>query len=258
LPIVVCKNFSDTKTQLLTRSFSKPHQDVAVDIKIPFLQGDSMTFGKMRIALALASINLIGGSAIGATEWQIDPAHSSANFAVTHLMISTVHGSMSGLEGGVTYDDKDVTKSKVEATIDAKTISTNNSKRDDHLKSADFFDVKKFPKIKFVSKDVKRDQAGNLEIKGDLSMHGITKEVTLLANGPTPPVKDPMGNMRVGFIGDIVLKRSDFGLKWNKTVEGGGVVVSDEVRININLSTIAKNSNQAKAPSTDANVKKTK
>lgn len=185
----------------------------------------SVLFGTMMAAWSSVSL---------ATTWVVDDAHSSAMFTVKHLMVSNVTGKMAGISGTIDIDDADVTKSKVDVSIDVNTINTDNKKRDDHLKSPDFFDTKKFPTMKFVSTKVEKAGAG-LKVTGDLTMHGVTKSVVLDVDGPTAAIKDPWGNNKRGASATTKLDRKDFGLNWNKALETGGVMVSDEVKIAIEL-----------------------
>ncbi len=195
-----------------------------------------------RFALAAALAGGLGLSAPAASEaWKIDPAHTAAGFAVKHLMISTVRGEFKGVTGTVNWDRQDITKSTVEVSIDTSTVNTGEPKRDAHLKSPDFFDVAKFPTISFKSKKVEREEGGKLKVTGDLTIRGVTKEVTLNVEGPTAPVKDPWGNQRAALSATATVNRQDFGVKWNQTMDGGGVVVGDEVKITIDLEMVKQN-----------------
>jgi len=177
-------------------------------------------------ALALADVS----------SWNIDTAHTEAGFSVRHLVISTVKGSFGKTSGMVKLDDKDVTKSTVEATIDATTINTRIADRDTHLKSPDFFDVAKFPTITF--KSTKVEKAGDgLSVTGDLTMKGVTKSVTLAVAGPTAEIKDMQGNARRGLQARGKLNRKDFGLTWTKMIEAGPVV-GDEIAIEIDAELV--------------------
>jgi polyisoprenoid-binding protein YceI len=138
------------------------------------------------------------------------------------------------------YDPANPAASKVEATVGVDTIDTRNAKRDDHLKSPDFFDAAKFPLMKFVSKKVEQRQPGKLAVTGDLTIHGVTKEVVLTVDGPTEEIKDPMGNLKRGASATATLNRKDFGLTWNKVLETGGVAVGDEVQVTIDLEMTKK------------------
>jgi polyisoprenoid-binding protein YceI len=168
--------------------------------------------------------------------YQIDPSHSGAHFSIRHLMVTNVKGQFSNVKGTVHYDPQNPGASKVEATIDVSTVDTRQPKRDAHLKNADFFDVEKFPTMTFVSRRVSAAGPGKLKVVGDLTMHGVTKEVTLDVEGPTPEIKDPWGKSRIGASASTKINRRDFGLTWNKALETGGVVVGDEVTINIELA----------------------
>jgi polyisoprenoid-binding protein YceI len=150
-------------------------------------------------------------------------------------MVSNVRGEFSGVSGTVVFDAEDAANSKVDAAIDATTIQTRDSQRDQHLKSADFFDVEKFPKITFVSKKVVPIGDGEWRVVGDLTIHGVTKEVALDVEGPTPEVKDPWGNIKIGASAATRLDRRDFGLVFNMALEAGGVMVGDQVAIELEL-----------------------
>jgi polyisoprenoid-binding protein YceI len=179
-------------------------------------------------------------AAAATTTWQIDPAHTAASFAVRHLMISTVRGEFKGITGSVNWDDQDIAKSTVDVTIDAKTVDTNEPNRDKDLKSDKFFDVEKYPTITFKSKKVEQVSAGKLKVTGDLTIHGITKEVVLDVEGPSSSIKDPWGNTRVAISAITKVNRQDYGVKWNANIDGGGVVVGDDVNITIDLEMIKK------------------
>jgi polyisoprenoid-binding protein YceI len=165
----------------------------------------------------------------------IDPSHSTAGFKVRHLMVANVRGEFSGVSGTVVFDAENPANSKVEAAIDATTIQTRDSQRDQHLKSADFLDVEKFPRITFVSKKVAPAGEGEWKVTGDLTIHGVTKEVVLDVEGPTPEVKDPWGNIKMGATATTKVNRKDFGLVWNVALETGGVLVGDEVAIQLEV-----------------------
>lgn len=182
------------------------------------------------------------------TEWQVDASHSSVQFSVRHMMVSNVRGEFRNLVGSATVDDADLTKSSIKAEVDAATINTGDGKRDEHLKSPDFFDVAKFPKLSF--KSTKVEKAGTqLKVTGDLTIHGVTKSVVLTADPPTSTVKDPWGNVKRGFSATGKLNRKDFGLTWNKVLEAGGVAVGDEITITIDIeATQAKPAAPAPAP----------
>jgi polyisoprenoid-binding protein YceI len=168
-----------------------------------------------------------------AETWRIDPSHSSAQFTVRHMMISKVRGQFGGVKGTVVYDPKDPTASIVEATIDASTVNTGQAKRDSDLRSAEFFDVKRYPEIKFKSKSVEIAGPGQLKVTGDLTIGTTTRPVVLDVEGPTPPVRDTQGREKVGVSGTTKISRKEFGILYNPVMESGGVVVSDEVSIEI-------------------------
>ena len=178
--------------------------------------------------LALAPILALAQT----STWNVDPAHTQSTFSVRHMVISNVRGEFGKTTGTVTVDDKDVSKSKVEATIDASTINTREEKRDAHLKSPEFFDVAKYPTITFKSTKVEKAGQGKLKVTGDLTMRGVTKSVVLDVDGPSAEVKDPWGNTRRGFNAQTTVNRRDFGLNWSAMVEAGPVV-GDEVKIQI-------------------------
>ena len=167
--------------------------------------------------------------------WNIDPVHSAAEFKVKHMMISNVKGHFTGLKGILTLDETDVTKSRVEGTIDVSTITTREPQRDAHLRSAEFFDVEKFPTMSFKSKLITREGDGELAVSGDLTIHGVTREVEFTVEGPTPPGKDPWGNTRLGASATTKISRKDFGLNYNAALETGGILIGDEVTITVEV-----------------------
>ena len=167
--------------------------------------------------------------------WSLDPVHSVAEFKVKHMMISNVKGQFTGITGALTLDDDDLTHSRVEATIDASTINTREAQRDAHLKSADFFDVEQFPTLSFRSTRVRRTGDEELAVAGDLTIHGVTREVTFQVEGPTNPGKDPWGNTRIGLSATTKINRKDFGLTWNAALETGGILVGEDVTITLDL-----------------------
>jgi polyisoprenoid-binding protein YceI len=167
--------------------------------------------------------------------WNIDPAHAGAEFKVKHLMISNVKGHFSKITGTATLDESDLSKSTVEATIDAASLETRDAQRDGHLKSPDFLDVEKFPTLTFKSTGVTLVKPGELVVEGELTIHGVTRKVELDVEGPTPPTKDPWGNLRVAISATTKISRKDFGLEWNAALETGGVLVGDEVAITLDV-----------------------
>ena len=175
-----------------------------------------------------------------ASAWNIDPDHSNVGFKVRHLMVSNVKGSFDRHSGTVDINDKDITKSKVEVTIDTASINTNVPKRDEHLRSADFFDVAKYPTMTFVSKKVAKAGKDRLKVTGDLTLHGVTRQVVLDVDGPSLESKDPWGNIRRGATASTKINRKDFGLVWNAALETGGVAVGEEIAINLEIELIKK------------------
>ncbi len=169
-----------------------------------------------------------------AITYTIDPAHSTAGFKVRHLMVSNVRGEFSKVTGTVVVDADAPENSRVEARIDASTIHTRDEQRDAHLKSADFLDVEKFPEITFVSKKVAGGD-GEWKVTGDLTIHGVTKQVTLEVEGLAPEVKDPWGNVKSGATASTKISRKEFGMTFNMALETGGVMVGDEVTISLEL-----------------------
>jgi len=196
-------------------------------------------FSRIAVTAGLAAALSLPAAAATST-WQIDPAHSAAQFAVKHLAISTVRGAFTSVKGTVQFDDKDITKSSVEVTIDVNSVDTRQPDRDKDLRSDHFFDAEHFPAITFKSKRVEQVSPGKLKITGDLTIHGITKEVVLDVDGPTAPIKDPWGNQRMAINATTKINRQDFGVKWNATMDNGGVVVGDEVTITIDAEMTLK------------------
>jgi polyisoprenoid-binding protein YceI len=188
---------------------------------------------------AVLSLVLLASAASAATAatYKIDTAHSNVGFAVKHMMVSTVRGGFTKFEGTVGYDPANVAASTVDVTIDAASIDTSNDKRDEHLRSADFFDVEKFPTLTFKSKSV-AGAPGALKVTGDLTIHGVTKEVVLDVEGPTDTIKNPGGATVRGASATTTINRKDFGLGWNKVLETGGLAVSEEVKIQLDLELI--------------------
>ena len=175
-----------------------------------------------------------------AATWQMDPAHSSFQFKIRHLTVSNVKGDFSKFQGVAIIDDQDITHLKVEVAIDAASVNTGHAQRDEHLRGSDFFDVTKYPTITFVSKKVIKTDTNRLKVVGDLTPRGVTREITVDVEGPTPEVKDPWGNFRRGATATAKINRRDFGITWNKVLDTGGLVVGDEVNIAIEVELVRK------------------
>lgn len=172
------------------------------------------------------------------TNYTIDTAHSSAQFSIRHMMISNVRGGFSSVKGTVEYDADNPGNSSIDVVIDASTIKTLDDQRDAHLKSADFLDVEKYPAITFKSTKVTSSGDGEAKVEGDLTIHGVTKPVVLNVDGPTAEGKDPWGNLRIGASATTKIKRSEFGLTWNAALETGGIMVSDDLKIELEVQMI--------------------
>ena len=175
--------------------------------------------------------------ATATSTWNIDPAHSAAEFKVKHMMISNVRGKFSGISGVLNRFDADHTKSTLEVSIDATTINTQDAQRDGHLKSADFLDVEKFPTMTFKSTHIEKKGEGFANT-GDLTIHGVTKPVVLNVEEVSEPAKDPWGNTRIGLTASTKINRKDFGLVWNSALEAGGVLVGEDVTITLDVEFI--------------------
>ena len=189
------------------------------------------------ITAAIAGI-LSLPSVAATTTWKVDPAHTAAQFGVKHLMIATVRGSFKGVNGTINWDDSDVTKSTVDVTIDATTVDTGEPARDKDLKSDKFFDTADNPTLTFKSTKVEEAGAGKLKVTGDLTIRGVTKQVVLDVDGPSASIKDPYGKTRSALSASTKINRQDFGVKWNANLDGGGVVVGDDVNITIDLEMV--------------------
>jgi polyisoprenoid-binding protein YceI len=194
-------------------------------------------FSRVGIGVGMAAILSLPALA-AVTTYKIDPQHSSAQFAVTHLMISNVRGEFHAVNGTVTVDDRDVTKSSAEVSIDASTIDTREPDRDKDLKSPHFLDVAKYPTMTFKSTKVETGVPGHLKITGDLTIHGVTKPVVLDVTAPKSPIKDPWGLQRTAISGTTKINRQDFGLTYSPTMDNGGLVVGNEVEITLDVEMI--------------------
>jgi len=186
----------------------------------------------------IVTVLLVIPSVALASTWEIDPAHSTANFKVKHMMISNVQGSFRDIQGTLQLDEQKIERSKVNVTIAADSIDTGVEKRDAHLRSADFFDVANYPSLTFTSKRVERGSDGALTLVGDLTIHGVVKEVALLVEGPTAEIKDPWGNIRKAAKATTRINRKDFDLTWNAVLETGGVLVGEEIEIELDVQFI--------------------
>src|SRR5437879_5222625 len=186
---------------------------------------------KLSIFSALTFVLAASATALAADQYKIDPNHSSATFSVRHMVISNVPGRFSDVSGSIVYDEADVSKSSVEATIKTATITTDNEGRDKHLKSADFFDVEKYPEITFKSKRVEK-RGSQLVAIGTFAMKGVSKDIELPFE--LNKLVTARGTM-IGVVAETKLNRQDYGVSWNRAIEGGGAVVSDEVKIALSL-----------------------
>ena len=190
------------------------------------------------VMILIAALAMAASAAAQAGNWQIDPAHSSAQFSVRHLGVSTVRGAFMKVSGSAKYDAADPSKGSLDATIEATSVDTRVEMRDNDLRSPNFLDVAKYPTITFHSKQTKAAGAGKLQITGDLTIHGVTKAVTFAVEGPSAPGKDPWGNTRIGLSATAKINRKDFGLVWNATLETGGFLVGDEIQIALDVQFI--------------------
>jgi polyisoprenoid-binding protein YceI len=190
--------------------------------------------------LAFAPCLLLLAGAASAQEWQIDRAHSAAQFAVRHMMVSTVRGHFGKLSGTAVYDPANVTKSNIAVEVDVSSVDTREPKRDAHLRNADFFDVEKFPTMRFKSKSVEPAGPGRLKLIGDLTIRDVTRQVAFDVEGLGETIKDGRGGERTGATATAKISRKDFGVTWNRVIEAGGVTVGDEVTITVDLQLIRK------------------
>src|SRR5262245_18863182 len=184
-------------------------------------------------ALVIPGLAQTPASQAGANTWTVDTAHSSAGFSVKHMMVSTVHGTLGPVNGTIDYDGKSVGSIKADITIDVTGINTRNENRDKDLRSPNFFDVAKFPTATFKSKRVDGAGQGAFKLVGDLTLHGVTKEVTLTVDPPSAPIKTQQGQ-KVGASATTTLNRRDFGLQYNALIEAGPVV-GDEIKVTIDV-----------------------
>ena len=195
---------------------------------------------RLAFSLVFALALLLAPAAYPQTSaWAIDPQHSTAQFTVRHLGISNVTGNFTKVSGSVDLNEKDITQSRVDAVIDVSSVDTRVADRDKDLRSANFFDVEKYPTIEFKSRKIVNN-AGRLQLVGDLTMHGTTREVSLDVEPPTQALNDPWGNVRRGFSASTTINRKDFGLTYNHALKTGEAVVGDNVKIQIDVELVKK------------------
>jgi len=195
----------------------------------------------VRLAIFVLALAALGSAPFAQSiEWRIDPAHSSAQFQVRHMMVSTVRGTFSKMTGSIQYDPSNLSKIAIDATIDASSVDTHEASRDSDLRGPDFFDVNKFPNLSFKSKRAESAGPGKIELTGDLTMHGVTKEVVFDVEGPSAPMNDGHGNLHMGASATAKVNRKDFGLNWNHMLDNGGAIVGDEVIITIDVELVSK------------------
>ena len=185
---------------------------------------------------ALAFVLAVSTVAMGSDVYQIDPQHTDVGFSIRHMVINNVKGSFKDFAGTIEYDGKDLLGLKAGGTIQVKSVDTGIAKRDEHLRSPDFFDVEKYPDIKFQGERVEKQGEG-FAMVGKFTMHGVTKDITIPFT-LSGPVKDPWGQSRIGLEANLTLNRQDYGVNWNKTLDNGGVLVGDEVKIEINAEAV--------------------
>ena len=178
------------------------------------------------------------------SKWNIDLSHSGVNFSIRHMVVSKVRGRFAKFTGALNFDDEDIARSVVEATIDASSIDTGVEQRDAHLRSADFFDVEKYPELRFRSTRIEKLDDDRFRVVGQLTIRDVTREVALDIEGGGR-AKDPWGNERTGFVAKTALDRKDFGLKWNQALEAGGVLVGDRVDIELDVQAVKAAAAQA-------------
>jgi polyisoprenoid-binding protein YceI len=196
----------------------------------------------LRCAVGVLALTLVLPVSARAETWAIDPAHTVSGFTVKHMMIANVTGVFEVTRGTIEYRPGDPGSVKADITIEAKSVNTRIGRRDDDLRSDNFFSAEKFPTLAFRSRRVQNVRAEGFDLVGDLTIRDVTREVVLRVDGPTAPIKDPQGNRRVGATASTTINRKDFGIMWNRTIEAGGVVVGDEVKINLEVEAVEKKS----------------
>jgi polyisoprenoid-binding protein YceI len=194
---------------------------------------------KILSAVIASGLVLVSASAL-ASDWDVDGSHSRVGFGIRHMMVSTVHGTFTKFTGTIAVDDVDVTKSKIHIDIDATSVNTQEAKRDEHLRSPDFFDTAHFPKLTFDATKIEKAGPDKLNVTGNLTIKNVTKPVTLTVTGLTGEVKDAWGGVRRGATATGKISRKDFGLTWNKALEAGGVAVGDDVTLEIEIELTKK------------------
>lgn len=204
-------------------------------------------------SLALATAFIVSAGPAAAATWVLDTEHSTVGFAVKHMMVTDQKGGFDTFTGTIELDDKDITKSSVKVEIDTASVSTRNKKRDDHLRSPEFFDAAKFPKMTFESTKIEKSKDGGLTVTGNLKIRDISKPVTLTVAPLSAEFKDPWGGTHRGTTATATINREDFGLTWNKALEKGGVVVGKDVKIELQIELLPK---PAPAPAAAAAPKK--
>jgi polyisoprenoid-binding protein YceI len=194
----------------------------------------------LRLLGALVALVMVGRVPAAAEIWVIDPAHTVSGFTVRHMMITNVTGVFETTRGTIEYVPGEPTSVKAEITIETKSVNTRHGRRDNDLRSDNFLNAERFPVITFKSKRVQNVKAGGFELVGDLTIRDVTREVVLKVEGPTPTIRDPQGNQRVGAAASTTIKRQDWGVSWNRALETGGVLVGDEVKINIEVEAVER------------------
>jgi len=175
-----------------------------------------------------------------AADYQLDADHSSIQFKIRHLTVSNVTGTFNKFKGSASIEGEEPSTLKAEVTIEAASVDTGHEKRDEHLRTPDFLDTAKYPTIRFISKKVTKGDSGKLKVIGDLTLHGVTREITVDLEGPTAEIKDPWGTFRRGATGTVKIDRRDFGITWNKALDTGGLVVGNEVGIYVEVEWVRK------------------
>src|ERR1700730_5231077 len=193
-----------------------------------------------RLAGAMLALSLVLPVSVGAETWVIDPAHTVSGFTVKHMMITNVTGVFEATKGTIEYKPGEPGSVKADITIESKSVNTRIGRRDDDLRSDNFFSAEKFPTLTFRSKRVQNVRAEGFDLVGDLTIRDVTREVVLKVEGPSAPIRDPQGNRRVGATASTTINRKDFGIMYNRAIEAGGVVVGDEVKINLEVEAIEK------------------